>query len=436
MTIICGTDFSPRASEAELLAADIAKRLETDLKLVHVIDVRRQALIPPALPLLFAPVEDMIAARAKKIELDYRISACGVVLEGAADERLAAFAIESRARLVVVSSLGARDQPGVLVGSVAERLAQRSTVPVLVVRDANRIRSWLHGERRLRVMVGVDMGAASRAALRWVQDLRRVAACDLQIVQMVWPAAEHSRYGVPGPMLLEGIRPELRVSLERDLQKWVGTVEGEGEVSLLVSPGWGRSDAQLCLLASSAETDLLVVGTHQKSWVARVWQGSVSRGVLHGAATNVACVPRAAMAVPENCVVQFHRVLIPTDFSELANAAMASGYGLLQPGGEAHLAHVQLPQDEEHRLDELEARLRALIPNEAASLGIDTRVHVVADREAHAGIVRLAERLAVDAICMSTHGRSGVSELVMGSQAHEVVRTANQPVLLVKAARA
>ena len=435
MTVICGTDFSESASEAEALAAAIAKRLGTDLKLVHVIDARRQALVPTALALLFEPVEEMISARAKKIEQDYRINACGIVLQGAADERLAAFAVESQARLVVVASLSARDQPGFLLGSVAERLAQRSTVPVLVVRDANRIRAWLQAERPLRVMLGVDLGAASRAALRWVQELRKLLACDLQIVQMVWPAAEHSRYGVPAPILLEGISPELQGSLERDLRTWVGTVAGDGEVSLVVSPGWGRSDAQLCLLASNAQVDLLVVGTHRKSWAARVWQGSVSRGVLHGAATNVACVPRSAVAEQGTSVAEYHRVLIPTDFSDLANVAIASGYGLLRAGGEAHLVHVRLPEDQEPRLDELESRLRALIPNDAALLGIETQVHVVADQQASAGIVRLAERLAADAICMSTHARSGVSEFVLGSQAREVVRLANQPVLLVKAAR-
>jgi nucleotide-binding universal stress UspA family protein len=189
------------------------------------------------------------------------------------------------------------------------------------------------------------------------------------------------------------------------------------------------------LLASNAQIDLLVVGTHQKAWAARAWQGSVSRGALHGAAMNVACVPRSAAAESGAPVIPFRRVLIPTDFSQLANHAIASGYGLLRPGGEAHLIHVRLPEDEEHPLRDLEARLGALIPEGASSLGIETRIHVVADHEAYAGIVRLAERLAVDAICMSTHGRSGISELMLGSQANEVVRVARQPVLLVKAAR-
>jgi len=435
MKIVCGTDFSTRSGEAELVAAAIAKRLGTELELVHVIDMRRTAL-PTALPLMFEPVEEMLAARAKKLEQDYGIAVASVVLEGAAEERLADFALEAQARLLVVASLADREQGAFSVGSVAERLIQRSKVPVLVVRDANRIRAWLQGERSLRVMLGVDLGEASRAALHWVQDLRRIAPCDLKIVQMVWPALEHSRYGIPTPMFLEGIRPELLELLERDLRSWVGTVAGEGELSLSVEPGWGRSDSQLCLLAARDRPDLVVVGTHRKSSLARLWQGSVSRGVLHGTETNVACVPRVAAAESRTSIVQFRRVLIPTDFSELGNRAVAAGYGLLRSGGEAHLVHVRTVEDRELSLRELEARLRALIPEAAVALGIETRVHVIADHEASSGIVSLAERMAVDAICMSTHGRSGVSELVLGSQAHEVVRIADKPVLLIKPERA
>ena len=39
----------------------------------------------------------------------------------------------------------------------------------------------------------------------------------------------------------------------------------------------------------------------------------------------------------------------------------------------------------------------------------------------------------VDLVAMSTHGRSGLSRLVMGSVAEEVLRHANVPVLLVRA---
>lgn len=47
-------------------------------------------------------------------------------------------------------------------------------------------------------------------------------------------------------------------------------------------------------------------------------------------------------------------------------------------------------------------------------------------------IVEFAHARDVDLIAMSTHGRSGLSRLIFGSVAEQVVREAGMPVLLVK----
>ena len=47
-------------------------------------------------------------------------------------------------------------------------------------------------------------------------------------------------------------------------------------------------------------------------------------------------------------------------------------------------------------------------------------------------IVQQARKLRADAIVIGTHGRRGLSRMVMGSDAEEVVRGAHVPVVLVK----
>jgi nucleotide-binding universal stress UspA family protein len=63
------------------------------------------------------------------------------------------------------------------------------------------------------------------------------------------------------------------------------------------------------------------------------------------------------------------------------------------------------------------------------SVLIDNLVRSVADV-----IVAQAKKWRADVIVIGTHGRRGVSRLVMGSDAEGVVREATVPVLLVKAA--
>jgi nucleotide-binding universal stress UspA family protein len=58
--------------------------------------------------------------------------------------------------------------------------------------------------------------------------------------------------------------------------------------------------------------------------------------------------------------------------------------------------------------------------------------YLVADGVPADEIVRAAEDRQCDLIVMGTHGRTGISRLVMGSVAEEVVRKANCPVLTLK----
>jgi nucleotide-binding universal stress UspA family protein len=51
-------------------------------------------------------------------------------------------------------------------------------------------------------------------------------------------------------------------------------------------------------------------------------------------------------------------------------------------------------------------------------------------------IIAQARRWRADLILMGTHGRRGLSRLVMGSDAEAVVRAASAPVLLVRASKA
>ncbi|HEX7453373.1 MAG TPA: universal stress protein [Polyangiaceae bacterium] len=288
MTIVCGTDFSEHAEQAGRAAAAVAKRLGVPLKLVHVL---------PESPLLLslvpseANLRTALNAQAAKLHLHFGVDVEPIALFGVPHEALLEFALAANASLVVLSSLGMKKQQHWLVGSVAERVAQRSSLPVLVVRNAAGIEAWARAERALSVMLGADLGATSMGALRWVEGLRRVLPCDVCIAQVAWPFAEHARLGIKGAVALEGLRPELQARLEADLKTWAGTLQGEGNTTFLVSACWGRVDGHLAQLADEAHVDLLVVGTHQRAWAARAWQGSVSRGVLHYASSNVACVP-------------------------------------------------------------------------------------------------------------------------------------------------
>lgn len=285
MTIVCGTDLSANAGVAARSAGAIARRLAVPLRLVHVREASEVNDTPEPLPA-------RLLAQAEELRARFGIEVTPLVECGAADERLVALAADLDARLIVVASLGERKQHRWLLGSVAERVAQASPVPVLVVRNGDGIEAWTRGERPLRVMVGVELTPNSKTALDWACELRTIGPCEILVAQVAWPAEEHQRIGVPAPIPLDHLRPELEELLLRDLKRWAGGQPDPDDRSFLVKAGWGRVDSHLAQLAQEYEVDLLVVGTHRRAGIARLWHGSVSRGVLHTAAMSVACVPR------------------------------------------------------------------------------------------------------------------------------------------------
>lgn len=431
MTIVCGIDFSERAAQAARAAGDVARRLDLPLMLVHVIEeLGAELAMRGAHNPVFDPQRAKLQAQADEIRAETGVKVEPILLLGAAPQQLVEVAQAARARLLVVSALGARKHHRRLLGSVAERVAQSSSVPVLAVRDGSSLQAWARDGKPLRVVVGADLTSTSKAALSWAAGLCAKGGCELTIAQIVWPPEAHSRLGIPAPMPLDHLVAQVQETLERDLRAWAGSLPCEGEPRFVVSHGWGRVDIHLADLAAEARADLLVVGTHQRAGLARLWLGSVLRGVLHNASTNVVCVPRSDASEEEHVIPTFRAVLAPTDFSPLANRAVPVAYGLVAPGGVVHLLHVVTHAPGEDSPDPRE-RLRELIPRGAAARGVATEIEITTEKHAWKGIWHTAGRLGVDAICMATRGRSGASSLILGSQAREIVQRAHRPVLLV-----
>ena len=133
-------------------------------------------------------------------------------------------------------------------------------------------------------------------------------------------------------------------------------------------------------------------------------------------------------------------ILVPTDFSDSADAALEYAVGLAQRfGATVELLHVAEPprvmapemvgsvlEGEIETADELMAqRLSDL--NRRGVHGVDGRVVVGAAVE-----VILREAARADLIVMGTHGRGSLASLVLGSVAATVSRRAAAPVLIVR----
>lgn len=414
--ILCGTDLSPASEPVIKAAAAVARKQGRELLLVTVLaeedaNARTSAQV-------------RLEQDAGQLRRDFGTSIETLVAHGNPDQQLLELARQRQAALVVVGAEGS-SRRGRRLGSVAERLCQLADVPVLVVRNAEGLTSWSQGSHALRTLVASGLGDASSSALAFVGDWPDLA---LTVAHVAWPYGEHYRLGVAGPMPLDHLRPEVHHQLLGDLGRWATTIPCKTAPKLSVVPGWGRIDSHLAQLAAEKEADLLVVGSHQRHLGERVWHGSVSRNAVHEANCNVLCVPQrhAALRVAEKPRV----IVVPTDFSALADRAIPFGYGQLGHGGTLHLVHAagDTPKSE---YATLKAKLESRIPADAATRGITTELHVLGSGDAWLVIWQLAGRVSADSICMATHSRSAKASLVLGSQAQAILQHSRIPVLLV-----
>jgi nucleotide-binding universal stress UspA family protein len=295
--IVCGTDFSAVAVEAVDIAAAIARRLGTELVLVHVDEFYGLAPVDPK-SFEAALSRKNVALHDHAIRL--RTSGTHVkekLLSGSAFDQLVTAATDAKGRLIVVGALGHRLGRRLLLGSVAERTAESSPIPTLVVRPGGRLASWIRGEDELKVLVGYDFSAASDAALRWVHQLGEIGKFQATVLYSNWPPDEARRLGYEGPLPLATNPHEIQKNLERDLKESVTAILPNQEVTAVIEPGWGTPEGYLFQMASREHVDLIVVGTHQRQGLGRVLLGSVSRAVLHHAKVAVAVIPTAESAV-------------------------------------------------------------------------------------------------------------------------------------------
>lgn len=122
------------------------------------------------------------------------------------------------------------------------------------------------------------------------------------------------------------------------------------------------------------------------------------------------------------------QILFPTDFSDVSAVAGRAAADLVrQLGARLHVLHVVPPVTDPTPAPKA---LRAVLDNLGSGLSV---VSEVASGLAARQIVAYARRNGIDLIVMGTHGRTGVSHVLLGSVAEAVVRRAPCLVLTVPA---
>lgn len=144
----------------------------------------------------------------------------------------------------------------------------------------------------------------------------------------------------------------------------------------------------------------------------------------------------------------YRHILIATDGSELAGKALDHGLALAKGvGAKVTLLHVTEPfpvvmSEEAILANPIEDYDKAVVASAekilgraseaAAKAGVTATARHEKNQYPAEGIVKAAGAVGADLIVMASHGRRGISKLLLGSQATEVLTHSKIPVLVCR----
>ena len=148
----------------------------------------------------------------------------------------------------------------------------------------------------------------------------------------------------------------------------------------------------------------------------------------------------------------FRHILIPTDGSEVANIGVDKGLELAREngcrvtivtvteplGGQfAFAGDLWAPSDDElaaYNASQMQLAEKIFAPLRHKAMELDVPIETVHIpwRLPAAAIVQTADEKGCDLIVISSHGRTGIDRVVLGSQTARVLAAANVPVLVAR----
>jgi len=143
----------------------------------------------------------------------------------------------------------------------------------------------------------------------------------------------------------------------------------------------------------------------------------------------------------------FQRILIPTDGSDITKKAVDTAIGLArslsakvytisvkEPFPYSAISEMQPtpPQEFFDAQERIASQRIKAVHDACTAAGLECEAHTVEALHPWEAIIEHAQRMGCDLLVMASHGRRGVSALLLGSETQKVLTHSKLPVLVVR----
>ncbi|MBV0924479.1 universal stress protein [Halomicroarcula limicola] len=203
----------------------------------------------------------------------------------------------------------------------------------------------------------------------------------------------------------------------------------------------GQPSTAILDYVADRDVDLVAMGTHGRRGLSRYLVGSVAERVVRQSPVPVLTVRASERSAVEE---GYDQILVPTDGSDYAAAAVAHALAIAErAGARVHAvsvvnlgdiatgADVGVPPEFVEQFETLAEEAVVSVATAARERGLDVETSVSSGVPARE-LLDYVEENPIDLVVMGTHGRTGWDRLLLGSTAERLVRRSPTPVLTVR----
>lgn len=226
---------------------------------------------------------------------------------------------------------------------------------------------------------------------------------------------------------------KLRQPCEKALAKAREIAAGKGHPIKTALLEEGEPSSRIADIADTNNRQMIIMGRRGLSGLERVFVGSVTKRVISHSHGDV-------IVVPDGAPLAWKKILVATDGSPFSQAAIerATHFAKIYDSEIDVVSVAEVPDElygEAPDLTEVFERMATGYANDAVQSAKDQGVaatpHVITG-VAYEIIPDLARSLGAQVIIVGSHGRTGMSRLLMGSVAEKIIGFASCPVLVAR----
>lgn len=276
-----------------------------------------------------------------------------------------------------------------------------------------------------KILVAYDGSSSAQNALSLASQLAREDKSWIKVLAVVPP--------YQGDLELVGVSDikEAITGPGQELLAEAKRIADREGVHILTNLEQGEPYEQIVHVAEEENCDLIIMGRRGKAKMERELMGSVTARVIGHTGKDV-------LVIPETSKLSWENILLATDGSTCCDNALAraleiaqerkvklSAVSVVYTNDEFYAVGQEVMKELYQEADKVLDKVRTW----AGDLGVQTELFV-RDGEPHQAITAMAAEISASLIVMGSHGRKGLTRLLMGSVTERVIGYADCPVLV------